>query len=91
MRAGRLYCLRRVPYAQGLSLQAALWRAVRRGSSPPVLLALEHAPACVTLGRRADAAHVLASAGALAARVSAPSLGERLPLSPRPLCCRCLL
>eukprot|EP00793_Prasinoderma_coloniale_P002484 PRCOL_00001966-RA len=63
----RVYSLGFVPYARGLALQRALWLAARRGRAAPALLALQHAPAVLTLGRRADAAHVLASDGELKA------------------------
>ena len=50
--------LGRVPYAAGVRMQEDLVAARRRGDVPDTLLLLEH-PAVITLGRSADAAHVL--------------------------------
>ena len=50
----------RVPYAEGLALQAARVDAVRSGSSPETLFLLEHDPV-VTRGTGTDAAHLLVS------------------------------
>ena len=55
------------PYAPMLERQHARRAAVARGDAPNTLFLLEHAPV-ITLGRRADAAHVLHSAAALRAR-----------------------
>ena len=51
--------LGRMPYAEALALQESLVEARRRGEAPDSLLLLEHPPV-ITLGRGADAAHVLA-------------------------------
>jgi lipoate-protein ligase B len=56
-----------VPYEEALALQAARVDAVRAGAAPDTLFLLEH-PAVVTLGRRADTAHLRESPAALAAR-----------------------
>jgi lipoyl(octanoyl) transferase len=59
--------LGRVPYDDGLRLQDELVRDRRSGRIPDTLVLLEH-PAVITLGRAADARHVLLDAGDLAAR-----------------------
>lgn len=56
-----------VAYEEALALQAARVEAVRRGDAPDTLLLLEHPPV-VTLGRRADPAHLRESPARLAAR-----------------------
>jgi len=56
-----------VPYDDALALQAERVDAVRRGAAPDTLFLLEHPPV-VTLGRRADPAHLRESPAALAAR-----------------------
>ncbi|UCE84856.1 MAG: lipoyl(octanoyl) transferase LipB [Deltaproteobacteria bacterium] len=63
----RIEWLGRVPYAEGLERQRKALEARREGSAGDVLLLLEHPPV-ITLGRRADRRHVLASREALAAR-----------------------
>ncbi len=57
--------LGRVGYAEATALQERLVDRVRQGLEPDQLLLLEHPPV-ITLGRRADASHVLADADALA-------------------------
>jgi len=59
--------LGQVDYGEGLRLQRKLVDLRKAGEIGDVLLLLEHAPV-ITLGRNAKAAHVLASADALAAR-----------------------
>jgi lipoyl(octanoyl) transferase len=59
--------LGRVPYADGLALQAELVRARRRDAVPDCLLLLEHPPV-VTLGRGARPEHVRADRAELARR-----------------------
>jgi lipoyl(octanoyl) transferase len=59
--------LGRVPYAQGLELQAQLVLERQAGSIPDTLLLLEHAPV-FTLGRNARQENVLFPADALRAR-----------------------
>jgi lipoate-protein ligase B len=59
--------LGRVPYAEALELQMKRVEAVRTGAAPDTLFLLEHPPV-ITLGRRADPAHVRLSAAALRAR-----------------------
>lgn len=59
--------LGRVPYAEGLALQAEVHAGRRRGERPDTLLLLEHPPV-VTLGRSARAEHLLVPREALAAR-----------------------
>src|SRR5690606_18992062 len=59
--------LGRVPYGEALALQERRIEARRRGEAGDVLLLLEHPPV-VTLGRRGDPRHVLATPAALAAR-----------------------
>ena len=59
--------LGRVPYAATAALQEKLRQQVASGDAPETLLLLEHEPV-ITLGRSADAAHVLASPAALARR-----------------------
>jgi lipoyl(octanoyl) transferase len=54
-------------YSEGLNLQRRLVDLRKAGEIGDVLLLLEHSPV-ITLGRNADAANVLASADALAAR-----------------------
>lgn len=56
-----------IPYADGARLQDALVAARIAGRIPDTILLLEHRPV-ITLGARADAAHVLLSADALARR-----------------------
>ena len=51
--------LGRVPYAATVKLQEKLRAAVSTGEAPETLLLLEHEPV-ITLGRSADATHVLA-------------------------------
>jgi lipoyl(octanoyl) transferase len=59
--------LGQVEYGEGLRLQRKLVDLRKAGAIGDVLLLLEHSPV-ITLGRNAKAAHVLASADALAAR-----------------------
>jgi lipoyl(octanoyl) transferase len=59
--------LGQVDYGEGLRLQRKLVDLRKAGQIGDVLLLLEHCPV-ITLGRNAKAAHVLASADALAAR-----------------------
>ncbi len=59
-------CAAPVPYAEGLALQRARREAVARGDAPDTLYLLEHPPT-ITLGRKADAAHLLATPEALRA------------------------
>src|ERR1700733_7167829 len=59
--------LGQLDYAEGLRLQQKLVDLRKAGEIGDVLLLLEHSPV-ITLGRNADAANVLASAEALAAR-----------------------
>jgi len=59
--------LGRVPYAEGLELQAKAAEAVRTATGPEVLLLLEHPPV-VTLGRSHRPEHLLEPAEALRAR-----------------------
>ncbi len=59
--------LGRVPYADALELQEKRVEAVRAGAAPDTLFLLEHPPV-ITLGRRADPAHVRLSQEALRAR-----------------------
>jgi lipoate-protein ligase B len=59
--------LGRVPYAEALEHQAKCVDAVRGGARGDTLLLLEHPPV-VTLGRSAQAAHLLESPERLAAR-----------------------
>jgi len=59
--------LGRVPYADGLEIQRASVEARRRGRCGDRLLLMEH-PAVITLGRRAQRAHVLEEEARLAAR-----------------------
>jgi lipoyl(octanoyl) transferase len=59
--------LGQVDYGEGLRLQRKLVDLRKAGQIGDVLLLLEHSPV-ITLGRNAKAAHVLASADALAAR-----------------------
>jgi lipoyl(octanoyl) transferase len=59
--------LGRVPYEEGLELQARLVAQRQRGEVPDTLLLLEHDPV-FTLGRNARAEHVLHSAEILRAR-----------------------
>ena len=59
--------LGRVPYEDGLELQARLVAERQRGDIPDTLLLLEHDPV-FTLGRNARAEHVLLTAEALRAR-----------------------
>jgi lipoyl(octanoyl) transferase len=59
--------LGQVDYGEGLRLQRKLVDLRKAGAIGDVLLLLEHSPV-ITLGRNAKAAHVLASADALAAR-----------------------
>jgi lipoate-protein ligase B len=56
-----------VPYDAALALQGERVEAVRAGAAPDALLLLEHPPV-VTLGRRADPAHLRESPACLAAR-----------------------
>jgi lipoyl(octanoyl) transferase len=56
-----------VPFAETAALQERLRAAVLDGTGPETLLFCEHDPV-ITLGRSANAAHVLASAGELARR-----------------------
>jgi lipoate-protein ligase B len=56
-----------IPYDQALDLQLAAVHARADGRIPDTLLLLEH-PAVITLGRGANASHVLATAAELAAR-----------------------
>jgi lipoyl(octanoyl) transferase len=63
----RIEWLGRVPYADALERQHKAVEARREGSAGDVLLLLEHPPV-ITLGRRADRSHVLASREDLAAR-----------------------
>jgi lipoyl(octanoyl) transferase len=56
--------LGRAPYADTLGLQERLRERVIRGTGSETLLLVEHPPV-ITLGRNADAAHVLASPEAL--------------------------
>lgn len=56
-----------VPYDEAYALQMARREAVEAGEAAPAVFLLEHAPT-ITLGRRADPAHVLASREALEAR-----------------------
>lgn len=60
MRAVSLIHLGRVPYQDALALQHAWVAARKRGERADALLLLEHPPV-LTLGRNADAAHILAS------------------------------
>ncbi|HOH49239.1 MAG TPA: lipoyl(octanoyl) transferase LipB [Candidatus Hydrogenedentes bacterium] len=48
-----------VPYGDAFEIQRARRDAVERGEAPDTVFLLEHAPV-ITLGRKADAAHVLA-------------------------------
>ena len=48
-----------IPYGDAFELQRARRDAVERGEAPDTVFLLEHAPV-ITLGRKADAAHVLA-------------------------------
>lgn len=59
--------LGRVPYAEGVELQAAVRDALRRGEGPERFLLLEH-PHVYTLGRNADGSDVLAGSEWLRAR-----------------------
>src|SRR5438445_6249624 len=59
--------LGRIPYAEGLELQARLVAERQAGRVPDTLLLLEHDPV-FTLGRNARAEHVLFPADALRAR-----------------------
>jgi lipoate-protein ligase B len=59
--------LGRVAYAEALELQEKQVEAVRRGTAGDALFLLEHPPV-ITLGRRADPAHVLVAAAELRAR-----------------------
>jgi len=59
--------LGRVPYAEAAALQDERVAARRAGTVPDTLLLLEHPPV-ITLGRGADAAHVLAGRDELARR-----------------------
>jgi len=59
--------LGRVPYAEGLELQAKAADAVRAGTGPEVLLLLEHPPV-VTLGRSHRPEHLLEPPETLRAR-----------------------
>jgi lipoyl(octanoyl) transferase len=68
--------LGRIPYAQANELQESVRAQVASGTSPNTLLLLEHEPV-ITLGRNADAAHIVASASELA------SLGIRVERSSR--------
>jgi lipoate-protein ligase B len=63
----RVEWLGRVPYAEALERQDKALTARREGSAGDALLLLEH-PAVITLGRRADPAHVLAPRSELRAR-----------------------
>ena len=54
-----------VPYGDAFEIQRARRDAVERGEAPDTVFLLEHAPV-ITLGRKADAAHVLASPEKLA-------------------------
>jgi len=63
----KVFRLGRVEYPDGLLLQAQMARARRAGTTPDVLLLLEHPPT-VTLGRGAHAANVLASPQQLASQ-----------------------
>ncbi|HVY40374.1 MAG TPA: lipoyl(octanoyl) transferase LipB [Polyangia bacterium] len=56
-----------MPFAPAAALQERLRAGVVAGTGPETLLLLEHAPV-ITLGRSADAAHVLAPAAELARR-----------------------
>ena len=56
--------LGRLPYARALALQERVHADVLAGRAPETLLLLEHDPV-ITLGRHADAAHVLTGAEAL--------------------------
>lgn len=49
-----------IPYGDAFEMQRARRDAVERGEAPDTVFLLEHAPV-ITLGRKADAAHVLAS------------------------------
>ena len=64
MRAIEWAWLGRLPYARALTLQERVHADVVAGRAPETLLLLEHDPV-ITLGRHADAAHVLAGAEAL--------------------------
>ena len=59
--------LGRIPYAEALELQEKQVEAVRDGVAGDCLFLLEHPPV-ITLGRRADPGHVLASSAELRAR-----------------------
>src|SRR5258706_16092182 len=59
--------LGRIPYAEGLELQAELVAARQAGEIPDTLLLLEHEPV-FTLGRNARRENVLATDEALRAR-----------------------
>jgi lipoyl(octanoyl) transferase len=63
----RVRRLGRVPYARGLEIQAELVSQRQAGEIPDTLLLLEHEPV-ITLGRVAQASHLLHSAEALRAR-----------------------
>jgi lipoate-protein ligase B len=56
--------LEREPYERAWKLQHALVRARQEGRIDDILILLEHEPV-ITLGRMADAAHILASAAQL--------------------------
>jgi lipoyl(octanoyl) transferase len=66
-RALRVIRLGRVPYAEGLELQAERVAAVRSGTEPETLFLLEHDPV-VTRGTSTEDAHVLATENELGLR-----------------------
>jgi lipoyl(octanoyl) transferase len=59
--------LGRIPYLEALELQEKQVEAVRSGTAGDTLLLLEHPPV-ITLGRRADPAHVLVATAELRTR-----------------------
>jgi len=68
--------LGRVPFAAAVELQEAIRADVLHGRGPETLLLLEHDPV-VTLGRRAEPAHLLASEAELARRGIAVARASR--------------
>lgn len=64
-RSANLLALGQTPYAEAAALQERLVLARQRGAIADTLILLEHPPV-ITLGRRADAAHILAPPEVLA-------------------------
>ena len=67
MKAFTVVDLDRCSYQRALDAQLALWQRVAEGEDRAFLVLVEHDPPVITLGRRAEAGHLLASRERLAA------------------------